>query len=182
MPRTRAAQATLTPRWVLAASLVAMSLASGCAAGQQAATRLVGSSVDGTNASVGDLAIRFAHIDIDAAEAATGKVYVSVFNAGGAGDELVSVTSPAGKVAFAGSPVALPALVRVDLLATSGSTPAAATLVITGTEKLRRGTSVPLVLVFARAGTLTLSVPVQVPAERAPLNEKYKGVFDHEGE
>ena len=181
MPRTRAAQATLSPRWVLAATLVSMSLVSACAAGQQAATRLVGSSVDGTNASIGDIAVRFAHIDVDAAEAATGKIYVSLFNAGADVDQLVSVTSPAGQITLSGTaPVPLPPLVRVDLLPTSPT--GVSTLVITGTEKLRRGTSVPLVFVFARAGTVNVTVPVQVPAERAPLQEKYKGVLDHEGE
>lgn len=178
MPRTRAVPAAPVVR-LLAAALVVAPLLTACGAGQQAATSLVGSSVDGTNAAVGPLQVRFAHVDTDST-GAQGSLYLSVFNNSGEADELVSVTSTAGQVTATGTPVPLPSLTLVNLLPSGGGK---ATFALTPSAPLRPGTTIGVTLRFARAGTVDLGVPVQVPSERAPISEPYKGVLDHsEGE
>ena len=74
------------------------------------------------------------------------------------GDRLESVSAPdaASSVKIVGGPVHLPADVLVDL---GGPVPQ---VVLTGlTNPLQAGTNVPMSFTFARAGTITLDVPVE---------------------
>jgi copper(I)-binding protein len=77
------------------------------------------------------------------------------------GDKLVSITAPgtASKVKLAGGSVSVPAATLVDL---SGPVPKA---VLTGlSSPLESGSLVALKFNFAKAGTITLTVPVQPKA------------------
>lgn len=182
MSRTRAASAATSRRRRLAAVLAVAPLLASCAAGQDAQTRLVRSGIDGTNATAGDIAVRLAYVDIDdAVEAEEGRVHASFFNSGSTDDQLVSVSSPAGEVVLdAPGGVELPSQQRVDLFP---DTAGAVDITITAPEGLRRATTVPLTLRFARAGALDIEVPVRIPSERPEVGEEYLDVIErHEGE
>ena len=77
------------------------------------------------------------------------------------GDRLESVSAPdaASSVKIVGGPVNLPAQVVVDM---DGPVP---TVVLTGlTNPLQAGTNVSMSFTFAKAGTITLDVPVEPKA------------------
>lgn len=77
------------------------------------------------------------------------------------GDRLESVSAPdaASSVKIVGGPVNLPAQVLVDM---DGPVP---TVVLTGlTNPLQAGTNVSMSFTFAKAGTITLDVPVEPKA------------------
>ena len=77
------------------------------------------------------------------------------------GDRLESVSAPdvASSVKIVGGPVNLPAQVPVDM---GGPVPK---VVLTGlTSPLQAGASVPMRFTFAKAGTITLAVPVEPKA------------------
>ncbi|WP_375480699.1 hypothetical protein [uncultured Jatrophihabitans sp.] len=166
----------------LAAVVAAALLSAGCAAGQHAQTADEKTTLDGTNASVGDMDLRGLAI-----QAPTGNFYakgsgalltVVLVNNGAKADSLTSVTSSA---ITGWSSFATLAAAQIAQSATSSSGPqgsetvpvapndrtpfgtpeAKGGLLLRGlTEQLRPGQAISLTFSFARAGMVKVTVPV----------------------
>lgn len=165
--RRRSLRSTLTA--VAAGS--ALLLSGGCAAGMISQTAQQVAAVDGASGDAGTMGIRNALLATpDAANYPRGSdvpLQLVLVNSGAADDTLTGVSSPvAGAVKLSGA-IAVPAQSRVDLVADGQLT---ATL--TGTTRtLCFGQAFPLTFAFAKAGQITLNVPIQIPAERTGSRE-----------
>jgi hypothetical protein len=171
-------------------ALSAAFLTAACAAGQQAQTANEKPSLDGTEGTVGSLQLEGVALHTPSAKSyvAGNSVPLSIYiaNNGQSADTLTNVTSTAftgwdivstpavqvtpapGAAAATGTPKAIGAGAAVglglsDLTANTGSPE---TLVLTGLAKksapLYPGTAVKITFTFAKAGTTTLTVPVQL--------------------
>lgn len=150
----------------MGAALGAGLLLSGCAAGQVSQTAQEVAAIDGGNATVGDVGVRNALLATpDAANYARGsdvKLLMVLSNDGFAADTLTSISSPAASAVKLSGSITLPAQSLVNIGADS-----TATATLTGlTKPVCYGQSIPLTFSFARAGQLTLNVPIKTPAER----------------
>lgn len=171
-------------------ALSAAFLTAACAAGQQAQTANEKPSLDGTQGSVGSLQLEGValHTPVGKSYAVGSSVPVSIYiaNNGQSADTLTNVTSTAfsgwdivstpslqvstapGAAAATGTPKAIGAGAAVGLGLTNltDNTGSPETLVLTGLAKksapLYPGTAVKITFTFAKAGTTTLTVPVQV--------------------
>lgn len=168
------------------ASLAAAALlTAGCTAGQRAQTADEQETLDGTTFRVGQY-ITVGGISLDApkdgaswAKGSTVPVTAVVVNSGRADDQLTSITSPsitswgaanslfqantAAGTGAAPDPVDLPALSRVAFSSASGTPAGTRVLVVTGVKAaLYPGSSIPLTFTFAKAGTMTVQVPVHL--------------------
>lgn len=166
---------------LLTAALLAAPLVAGCAAGRNADTINTAEVTDAASADVGPLQVRNAYV----APPETGvygkggdaPLYVTVANRGSA-DTLTAVTSPdASSVVVAaadptggssqpasgtGLPLALPGGTALPLGPTSTH------LLLQGLgRRLVSGQSVKVTLVFAAAGSTTLTVPVGLAEDAA---------------
>ena len=85
-------------------------------------------------------------------------LFLSLYNGGKSADTLESITAAgtASSISVTGSPVTLPAFSAVDL---TGPQPTAVLNDLT--TSLTSGTTVPVTLTFAHAGSVTLQVPVE---------------------
>jgi copper(I)-binding protein len=85
-------------------------------------------------------------------------LFLSLYNGDKSADTLESITATgtASSISVTGSPVALPSFSAVDL---TGPQPAAVLNDLT--TSLTSGTTVPVTLTFAHAGSVTLQVPVE---------------------
>jgi len=170
-------------------AVAAALLTSACAAGQQAATSNEQNTLDGVNGDVGAIHIRGMvieppNVSYKSGDSATVKV-VLVNTSQTKSDLLVAITSPAvtdwgtfsstenadAVIAAQAAPsptatTALPTPNRQVLIPAGGRTSygtpeSTGALVLLGfTKDVFPGTTVPLTLRFAQAGSITLSVPV----------------------
>jgi copper(I)-binding protein len=85
-------------------------------------------------------------------------LFLSLYNGGASADKLESITATgtASSISVTGSPVALPSFSAVNL---TGPQPTAVLNDLT--TPLTGGTTVPVTLTFAHAGSVTLQVPVE---------------------
>jgi copper(I)-binding protein len=153
-----------------------------CAAGQNAATAEEVPSIDGTNATVGDMQLEGVAIQAPSgssyAAGSSAPLALAIVNNGDSADTLTAVTSPAfsgwgiAKTAAAAAqptPTSIPAgsSLRLGLhnLGASSSS-STETLVLSalakGSSPLFPGGSVSITFRFAKAGSTTLTVPVQL--------------------
>jgi periplasmic copper chaperone A len=165
---------------VLAAAAV-----SGCAAGRDAQTAYQRPTLDGTQVKIGDISLNAVTIQPPTATfypaGSSAPMRLVLVNSGGSADTLTGITSPSftgWSVSSAGKPasgtsispssgassvpagtqrIEVPANARVPF----GTPEATATLSLT---KLRKpaypGSAVPITFTFAKAGAVTLQVPV----------------------
>lgn len=166
-------------RLVLATSVA---VATGCSAGQIAQTANQVSTVDGSGADVGDIALR--DITLEYPEAGTYEQgddvrveFVAVNTAELESDTLVSVSSSAfgGEAdSDSGLPIELPPASDVSF------TDEGAVIELTDlAEQLRPSVRVPVTFTFEVAGEVTVMVPVAVPLE---FVENEAEPFDFHGE
>lgn len=165
-----------------AAALLAVSLTS-CAAGQHAATADVRPGIDGTQGKAGDILLEGVAIHApDGASYAAGsnaQLGVTLVNQGSSADTLVSITSPAftgwgivDNAAANSADVSGDTGLTIDAgsaqrlgLADLGASDTASTrtVVLTKlTDKLYPGNAVQITFRFAKAGSTTVRVPVQL--------------------
>lgn len=175
-------------RRVAAAATVAAAalFAAACSAGQTAQTAAERSTVDGATANAGPIALRNVRVayppNARYVRGSSAVLQFSAVNTGGRPDQLVSVTAPVAQSVVTGpgagqpnateTPSAAPAAGSVDLppgtLVTFDSN--AALVQLMGlTADLVSGQTVNITFTFAKAGSVTVPVPVATP-----LNEVYK--------
>jgi hypothetical protein len=162
----------------VAAVLVAgaLTLTSACAAGQVAQTANQKPTIDGTEANVGDIGLRGLAIVAPTSNfypvGSSARVRVVVVNSGEQGDRLTGISSSsiAGWRSFNNALAAAANVggVRVAPIAAGGRLSygvpeSRSVLVLQGLKsKLFPGNSLRLTFTFARAGSITIPVPVQV--------------------
>lgn len=157
-----------------AGAIVAALLLAGCGAGQLTGTSTQRSSAGGANAGAGDVVVRDAEIEFgDAVPAAvvwpagaTAPLQMRIVNEGATADRLVSASStwassvsvtgttdlPGGLAIVVGDPASAPAGARTAQIELVGLK-----------DNLRAGLTYPVVLVFERAGPISLDVPIDNP-------------------
>jgi copper(I)-binding protein len=142
------------------------SLLTGCAAGQisQSVDQVPG--VDGGQGSVGQVAVHnalFATPDgANYPKGSDAPLTLWISNDAAAADTLTGITSTAGTVKIGGT-ATVPARSIIEV----GGEGSSLTATVTGlTEELKYGISVPMTFTFARAGTLTVNIPIEIPTER----------------
>lgn len=156
------------PRRVLVPVVAVMAAAlalSGCAAGQIAQTANQVAAIDGANGTVGQLGVRNALLATptgsDYAKGADAPLQLWVSNAGLQTDTLSSVSTPAAASVQISGTATVPGNSLKDF---TGST---VKFTLKGlTSKITYGQSIPVTFTFASAGTLTINVPVEIPAQR----------------
>ena len=174
---------SLRPSRALAGAVGAVALTgllavSGCGTGQMSQTAAQISAVNGVSAEQGAVLIRDARIAYPAkpvggtlyGPGADAPVEVSLINTAIAADRLVRVSSPISpNVTITGNPampqnVTLMAKVEAEGGVSPGSQPLGLQLTKL-TAPIRTGLTVPLTFTFAKAGSVTVAVPVSAPAE-----------------
>jgi copper(I)-binding protein len=168
-------------------AVVAVLLTSACAAGQHAATADELPTLDGTNATVGDMALRGLYIEapttVNYRAGSDPAVTLVLVNTGTKVDKLISITSAAAtgwgayaSAADADAVIGAGSSPNNDLPKASTSIPVApgtrvswgvpdATgelLLLHTTKTIYPGTTVPLTFTFETAGKITVSVPVHL--------------------
>lgn len=154
---------------VLATAAVAVTLVTGCSAGQVAQTANQVPTVDGSAADVGDIALRDITLEYpedgvyEAGDDAR-VVFVAVNQNALEPDRLLSVSSES----FAGSTEGADSDLPVELPASSdvGFREDGPVVELTGLDDLLRpSVSVPVTFTFETAGEVTVMVPVAVPLD-----------------
>ncbi|MGQ0572854.1 MAG: copper chaperone PCu(A)C [Pseudonocardia sp.] len=164
-------------------AVVAALLLAGCGAGQLTGTSTQGSSTGGANAGAGDIVVRDAEIEfgtgVPAAivypAGATAPLQMRIVNEGGTADTLVSASSPfADSVQISGATV-VPGGQAVVVGSSAVAMPGiqVAQIQLVGLrQELRAGLTYPVVLEFAGAGPIELTVPIDNPTTpREPAAE-----------
>jgi hypothetical protein len=150
-----------------AASLVL----TGCGAGQYAQSVNEQAAMLGANGKVGDLSALNVRLQRPPGEkfpaGSDARVLLWLSNDGINPDNLTGVSTSAAKsVQFTGDGV-IPGQTLIDLSGETGPQ-----LTVTGfTADLYDGVSIPMTFSFAKAGSLTLNVPIENPAERSADRE-----------
>lgn len=186
MSRTRATR-------LIAAALIAAAALTGCGAGQVAGTAQQVSNTTGGNAQVGPLALRTVAIAFGE-DVEGGAVYrrgddapinMTVVNEAGEADELLSVSTPIAESVEVTGTTEIPSgrslVVGGDTQQQGAGSPGGApvttpqpreegeptaSIVLVGLrEDVRSGISYPITFTFARAGDVTVAVPVDSSAE-----------------
>ena len=143
-----------------------------CAAGQQAQTTKVYSSIDGINANIGAMALRDVGISAPPslsgyAAKGTAALTMAIANQGPGADQLTSVSSPAAtsvKITppAGGAAIAVPPQGLVQV----GSGQGSARIALSGlTAPLISGQVIAVTFTFRNAGTKTIQLPVRLPAD-----------------
>ena len=160
-----------------------------CAAGQQAQTTKVYSSIDGINANIGAMALRDVGISAPPslsgyAAKGTAALTMAIANQGPGADQLTSVSSPAatsvkitppaggaapaassapaGGTPAGGTIIAVPPQGLVQV----GSGQGSARIALSGlTAPLISGQVIAVTFTFRNAGTKTIQLPVRLPAD-----------------
>jgi copper(I)-binding protein len=157
---------TAAGRLLLGAGVLALLIPAiaGCEAGNDAPTLEFHSASSGAQANVNGIRITNVFV-LGAATGSTvppgssASLFLSIYNGGTSSDTLESVTAPgsAASITLSGGSVALPAYAAPVNL--TGPQPEA---VLENLAKpLRGGSTIPVTLQFAHAGSVTLQVPVE---------------------
>lgn len=145
--------------------LLAVPVLGACGAGRTAVTATERAAIDGAQTNAGDLQLRNVHFEApvggqwDAGSRVGLAMYV--VNRSSTADQLLAVTVPGGSAVITPSPLVIPGggVLTTGSAHTQGAT-TVPTVLITPTQVLRSGQSLPVQLTFARAGVVTLDVPV----------------------
>lgn len=158
------------PRLGLAGAVAAVMLGAaaltGCAAGQISQTADQIANVDGAQGTVGEIGVRQALLATpDGASYPKGSqapLTLWISNDSEEPDTLTGISTDAGTVAINGT-----ATVAPGSLLQIGGDGAKVTAMVTGLSRdLNYGISVPMTFSFAKAGQLSLNVPIEIPAQR----------------
>jgi len=141
----------------VAAALSTPALAA-CASGNDAMTNLARTTTNTANGAVGTINLRNVYVAGPVTAGGDAQVISALFNGGTESDQLVGVSSPDATGGTPGSPATLaPAGARIYIA--NGAAPT-----LTGLKKdLPVGTATKVTFTFAKAGSVTLDVPVEEP-------------------
>ena len=147
------------------AALAAVVLVSGCAAGQISQTANQVAAIDGGNGTIGQIGVRNALLatptGADYAKGADAPLLMWVSTAGLNSDTLTAVSTPAAASVQINGTATVPGQSLADF---TGSKVTFTLKDLTST--ISYGESIPVTFAFASAGSLTVNVPVAIPAER----------------
>lgn len=144
---------------------------SGCAAGQYSQTAEQVAAIDGANGTIGDLTVlnaRLAPTDgEDYPAGSSARVLLWISNDSINPDTLSGVSTPAAKSVKITGDALVPAQTLADFATDTGTK-----VVLTGfVQDQYYGVSIPMTFAFKNAGSLTLNIPIEVPAERSGSRE-----------
>jgi copper(I)-binding protein len=152
----------------------------GCAAGQVSQTAQQIANVDGAQGTVGPIGVRQALLATpDGANYPKGSqapLTLWISNDSTEPDTLTGISTDAGTVTINGT-----ATVGPRSLLQIGGADAKVTAAITDlTRDLNYGISVPMTFSFAKAGQLSLNVPIEIPAQRADTPRPTVNIYPEE--
>ena len=173
---TAVSRTARVPRRVLApttmALFVAASLAlSGCAAGQYSQTADQVAAIDGANGVVGEISVlnaRLAPTEREFyAEGSDARLLLWISNDGLQADTLDSITTSAAESVEITGDSTVPGQTLTDFATEDGIE-----VTVTGfVADQYYGVSIPMTFSFANAGSVSLNIPIEVPAERSTDRE-----------
>ncbi|MCK9896319.1 hypothetical protein [Frankia sp. AgB32] len=146
----------------LLASTITTAGVAGCAAGTDALTNLARTTTNSTAGSVGAITLRNVYLAGPVAKGGSAPIVSAFFNASGDPDTLVSVSSPDAAGGRPSTPAQIPAGGGQVFIA-DGSAPSLQGI----NQNLLIGSELPITFTFAKAGSVTLDVPVEPPASGA---------------
>lgn len=142
---------------IVPALAAAMALA-GCAAGTDALTSHARTTTDSVSAAVGTIALRNLYVAGPVSQGDDAQIVSAFFNSGADADQLAAISSPsaAGGKAPADNVIAS---AGGQIYIANGSAPK----LVGVKSNLRVGQAVPVTFTFARAGSVTVLIPVETP-------------------
>jgi copper(I)-binding protein len=141
-----------------AATLLGAPALAACASGNDAMTNLARTTTNTANGAVGTINLRNVYVAGPVSQGGDAQVISALFNGGSQDDSLVAISSPDATGGTPGSPATLPPAGSQIYIA-NGSAPT-----LTGLKKsLAIGTATKVTFTFAKAGAVTLDVPVEAP-------------------
>lgn len=136
--------------------------AAGCASGTDAMTNLARTTTNSAAGAVGSITLRNVYVAGPVSQGGSAQIVSAFFNAGTDDDTLVSVSSPGATGGRPPSPADIPAGGDRIFIA-DGSAPS-----LQGVRQDQLvGSQLPVTFTFARAGSVTLQVPVEPAAPGA---------------
>jgi copper(I)-binding protein len=145
-----------------AASLIGVVALSSCGSGTDALTGLARTTTNTAAGAKGTISLRNVYVAGPAKRGESAQVISAFYNGGAEEDRIIVVSSPAaGAGQLPASPLLNPGSLNIYIA--DGTAP---TLVGLKTD-LEIGASIPITFTFAKAGAITLQVPVQRPAPGA---------------
>ncbi|WP_163549058.1 hypothetical protein [Candidatus Frankia nodulisporulans] len=146
----------------LFASVLGAASLTSCAAGTDALTNYARTTTNSASGAVGGISLRNVYLAGPADQGGSAPIVSAFFNASDASDTLVSVSSPAAVSGRVSTPAEIPAGGGRVFIA-DGSAPSLAGF----TRNLLIGSQLPITFTFAKAGSITLDVPVEPAAPGA---------------
>jgi copper(I)-binding protein len=147
---------------LVAAALVGTPVLAACASGTDAMTNLTRTTTNTTAGAVGTISLRNVYVAGPVEKGGSAQIISAIFNGGADQDTLIGVSSPDASGGKPGDPATLPPGGGRIYIA-DGSAPS-----LTGVrKKLLIGAATKITFVFAKAGSVTLDVPVETPAPGA---------------
>ncbi|WP_045876619.1 hypothetical protein [Pseudofrankia sp. DC12] len=141
-----------------AAALLGAPALAACASGNDAMTNLARTTTNTANGAVGTINLRNVYVAGPVSQGGDAQVISALFNGGTQDDSLVAISSPDATGGTPGSPATL-APAGGQIYIANGSAPT-----LTGLKKnLAIGTATKVTFTFAKAGAVTLDVPVEAP-------------------
>jgi copper(I)-binding protein len=164
----------------VAALTIGASVLTGCAAGQISQTADQIANVDGAQGTVGPIGVRQALLatpeGANYAKGSQAPLTLWISNDSQDPDTLTGISTDAGTVKITGT-----ATVGPRSLLQIGGDDAAVTAMLTGlTRELNYGISVPMTFSFAKAGQLSLNVPIEIPAQRTDTPRPTVNIYPEE--
>jgi len=154
---------TLLRRLLIGAVAVLIPVLAGCEAGDNAPTLEFHQAANGAYGTAGPISVINAFVlggpdNTPLAAGSSAGMFLTVYNAAGSADKLVSATAPgtAASIQLTGGPIAVPAQASADL---AGPVPKVVLLGLTA--DLASGGTVAVILTFQNAGAIALTVPVE---------------------
>ncbi|WP_131749105.1 copper chaperone PCu(A)C [Frankia sp. Cppng1_Ct_nod] len=153
---------TATVSLFAAASLIGTVALSSCAAGTDAVTSQTRTTTNTVSGAIGTISLRNLYVAGPATSGGKAQVISAFFNGGTQDDQIIQVASPVAS----GGQAPVKAVLRPggsNIYIADGNAPT-----LTGLNRdLLVGQAVPVTFTFAKAGSITLSIPVEPPAPGA---------------
>lgn len=167
---TRLPRRVLVPTTMALLTAAALTL-SGCAAGQYSQTADQVAAIDGANGTIGDITVLNARLAPTAREdyaaGSDAQLLLWISNDSLKPDTLTGITTSAAESVDIAGEATVPGQTLSDFATETGTE-----VVVTGfLQDQYYGVSIPMTFSFANAGTLTLNIPIEVPAERSTDRE-----------
>ncbi|CAO5257525.1 copper chaperone PCu(A)C [Frankia sp. AgKG'84/4] len=146
----------------LLASTITTAGVAGCAAGTDALTNSARTTTNSVAGSVGSITLRNVYLAGPVAKGGSAPIVSAFFNASGDPDTLVAVSSPDAAGGRPSTPAQIPGGAGRVFIA-DGSAPSLQGF----NQNLLVGSALPITFTFAKAGSVTLDVPVEPPSAGA---------------